>query len=367
LSTAAAPTALEHVEWEECLLEPRVDLELEAEVRRQLGAVPSSTRFLARSPWIVPSILRLLHYSAPIVHTPFALADLVSLVVSQDNSCRYCYATQRTLMRLQGVPERRIPRLEQDFLRAELDPRERVALDFARRLSRGSPLADGADWRRMVDTGFAPDEIREVALIAATNVYMNRLTTLPAVPPQRIESIAARRFLRFAAPVTRRIVQRHLRRSEPVALPDHLRGGAYGYVVGALSGLPAAVGLRRTIDDALASPVLGRRAKLLACAVIAHGLGCELGAVEARRLLRDEGVGEREIDEVLAHLGAPWLDADEAAIVPFARETIRFRPAHVQRRAREVRDRVGQDKLLEAIGVTSLANALCRLGVVVGR
>ena len=40
------------------------------------------------------------------------LAGRVGLVVSQDNSCRYCYAGARALLNLMGVDDQRIRKLE---------------------------------------------------------------------------------------------------------------------------------------------------------------------------------------------------------------------------------------------------------------
>ena len=51
--------------------------------------------------------------------------------------------------------------------------------------------------------------------------------------------------------------------------------------------------------------------------------------------------------------------------MPFARETIWYEPAPLQRRARGVRDQLSSTQFLEAVGVLSLANGLCRLGATV--
>jgi alkylhydroperoxidase family enzyme len=69
--------------------------------------------------------------------------------------------------------------------------------------------------------------------------------------------------------------------------------------------------------------------------------------------------------QVLSHLDAPELDAIERLLVPFARETIWYEPAVLQRRARTLRDHLSSPQLLEAIGVASLANGLCRMGAMV--
>jgi len=111
--------------------------------------------------------------------------------------------------------------------------------------------------------------------------------------------------------------------------------------------------------------VLPRRTKAFAFAVVARGLGCSLSEREAVRLLTAEGVTAAEIDATLAHLASPVLDPIEAAIVPFARETIWYRPVQIQRRARALRAQLTREQFLELVGITALANAVCRLSAVV--
>jgi hypothetical protein len=114
-----------------------------------------------------------------------------------------------------------------------------------------------------------------------------------------------------------------------------------------------------------ASPFLTRRCKLLIFSVIARGLGCEVCAREIGKALEREGIGDATLARILTHLDAPELDDLERLLVRFARETIWFVPAALQRRARALRDRLTDAQFLEAIGVTSLANGLCRMGAVV--
>jgi hypothetical protein len=111
-----------------------------------------------------------------------------------------------------------------------------------------------------------------------------------------------------------------------------------------------------------ASPVLGRRCKLLMFAVVARGLSCDVCPPDVHEALRQEGIKEDTLAHVLTHLDAPELDPVERVLVPFARETIWYEPAALQRRARALRDRLTTPQLVEAIGVASLANGLCRLG-----
>src|SRR5207249_79647 len=221
----AAPAVIADMEWEESLLPPvPVPADLEAYVRRQFGVVPGWLARVAPAPWLARAWAALVR--SPVAHLPPALCDLVALVVSQDNSCRYCFGAQRAVLRLLGYREAYIARLERDCLVAELSAADQTALDCARRVSRADPR------------------------------------------PSR-------------------------------------RGRA-----------PAA--------GARASGLAPRGTKTVVFPVVARALGCARSAVESGVALEREGLGARDVDEVLATLASARLDAREARLVPFARETVRY-------------------------------------------
>ncbi|MBM4337902.1 MAG: hypothetical protein FJ108_18590 [Deltaproteobacteria bacterium] len=355
---------LHEVEWDACVLEPRYDRELESFVRREVGTVPSSVPYFTASPWIVRSMASLSYFGAPLVYIDYPLADLVGLVVSQDNSCRYCYGIQRTVMRVHGMPEAQIRQIEQNFLEAEIDPRTKLALDFARRISRASPLVSALDAVALREAGWSNPAIKELAFQAALNVYMNRLMTAPAIPIASVERAAEHWALGWLAPLLRLVMRRRWRRSGVAPLEPEQRTGPWSYLVCALDGLPAAGALRTALDEMWESTLLSRRAKALIFAVIARGLDCSLGEREARGLLDETGPSTDEVDPILTHLGSTLLDPVEAAIVPFARGSIRARPVQLQQRTRALLERLPPELVVETVGVCALANGLCRLGVV---
>src|SRR5258706_3553755 len=364
-SGSAMQSALADVEWDACVLEPRRDRELETYVRRGLGTVPSAVAYFTPVPWVVHSIAEMSPITAPMLHVDRVLADLIGLVVSQDNSCRYCFGVQRLMLRVHGLPDGRIRQLEQGFLDAEIDPRARSALDFARRLSRASPLAAASDTEALRAAGWRTEGIRELAFHSAFNVYMNRLMTVAAIPFAPVEGLADFRVIRLVAPVMRVVLRHREKRARERAalLPPAPSRGAWEYLVGALGGLPAARALRATLDAALASPVLSKRAKALVFAVVARGLDDPLAAGEATLLLDQCGVTPARAEPILTHLGSPELDPIENALIPFARGTIRGRPLQLQQRTRALLELLSPEQIIEAVAMSALANAVARLGV----
>lgn len=352
------------IEWEVCLLEPQRDREVEEYLRRELGRVPAMARYLTPSPWVARSMADMFLANGLLAHVDVHLAQLISAVVSQERSCRFCYAQVRAMLRMQGYSDAHIRRLEGDLLAADLDPRERAALEFSRRLSRAAPAARPADLESLCEKGFERAGANEVAFIAANELYFNLLATLPAMPPQPIERFPDRLLFLLLRPLLLKSFSKIMRPGEPEPLAESARQGPFSPLVVALEGLPAARVLRRALDDAFAWPMLGVRTKALIFGVIGRGLACPFTEGEARRLAAEHGLDPKDFDQALTHLDSSALDPVESLLLVEARHTIRYRPADVQRRSRKLLQRVTVAQFVDFVGTAALANAVARLALV---
>ena len=360
----AETPAIDSIEWGESFLEPRRDPEVERAFRKAGGLTPSMAvvRLLAPCPWLART-LATNHHNGQIVHIKSELADLIFLAVSRDNSCRYCYAGQRALLRVMGFDEQRIRSVEDSSLGAEADSTERLALDFARRISRANPSPSAADWDALRAAGYSDGEIKEITYLATYTVAANRTTTLCALPLDSVEILDGS-FVRLFRPAIAWFVRRRITRGQAVFLPPELKEGPFAYAALPLDGLPVALVARGLVEDAWKSPILTQRTKALIFAVIARGLGSQKAELEARRLLAPLGLDDDDLGEILGRLASSKLDAVESIAVPFARETIRVRPTDIQRRARKLREQLSIEQFLEVVGVVSVANSICRLSLV---
>jgi len=353
--------SLADMEWGTCWLDPvDVPAALAAEVRKSTGGIlPAWATRLAAVPWVVRGFARF--GAEPVAYVSPRLRDLVNLVVSQDNSCRYCYGATRALLKIQGFGDGAIARLERDLHLADLTPAEVAALQFARTVSQANPRPTAADLAALERAGFARPAITELAGVAAFAGFCNRISTLFALPPERFERWVDHPLARLVRP----LVARWFRdtRVPPAPLPPNQ--GPCADVVAALARSPLAGTARQTIDEAMASPILPRRTKLLMLAVVGRALGCEHAEEEARGGLAADGFAPDDVDEILRNLGSPRLDAREARLVPWARETVRYRTLAIQERTRELARHMTLPEVIEAVGVASLANTVARLSILV--
>ena len=99
----------------------------------------------------------------PITELPLRLADLVFLVVSQENSCRYCYGAARAHLRMLGYSERVISQIEREPQLAELDEKDQAFIRFCRNLARSNPRPARAQRDELIRLGFSPRQIKEAA------------------------------------------------------------------------------------------------------------------------------------------------------------------------------------------------------------
>jgi alkylhydroperoxidase family enzyme len=356
-------TALEHVAWEACLVDPQPDPTLEAYARRKTGFPFPSIRYFTPVPWLARAVVDLHLEYGLLIHLDQNIADLLTLIVSRENSCRFCYAAQRVLLWGQGISEAHIQQLEQE-LSAGLAPRTAAAIAFGRTQSRIGSAAARDACETLRAAGFGEEEMKEIAFSVAVIDFLNRVHTIAAIPARPLERIPDQFLTRLLRPIIKRIIQKHRSRGQPTAL-ERTPTYPFARLIEKYAGSPIATVLGQTIEGMWVSPHLTRRCKLLIFAVVARGLECKVCALEIKNALEAEGLDESTLALILTHLDAPELEEIERLLVRFTRETIWFDPAVLQRRTRSLRDRLSVPQLIEFIGVASLANGLCRMGATV--
>ena len=358
--------SMTQIEWEPCLLTQHPAPELERRFERETGRPGQLMRYLEGSPWLADTMVRVSVQVMTAVHIDPNLVDQVGLVISQDNSCRFCFGMQRAFLRVLGMSEKRIAQLEHELLTGDFNPRERAALEFARRLSRSKPLTSASDLLPLRDVGFSDEEIIELAGLVGMHLFLNRLSTFVALPPQPMENFPDQWWLRLLRPLIAAKFRRMRHRGKPVALLEVEHSGPMSDFVNALDGLPMARDLRIMIDRLWASSALPARTVTLLFAVVARALDSTRGEREARGLLVGQGFERDDIDQILTHLASPVLSEVEALLIPLARETVWYQPAQIQRRCAALQSQLSNEQFLDFLGAVSLFNSLCRLEVIVG-
>lgn len=357
---------LNEIAWGEPLLASRQDPAWEAEIKRRGGHVFEVDRRIAQNPWLREAALGLTTYHP--VAMPQRLFHISALVTAQENACRYCYGSNRAYMKMLGYSEDFIRRIERDMHMAELDEKERVAIAFCRDLARSRPRPSRAASDRLMALGFSRLAVHEIAFLISMGCFYNRVSTFIVCPPERgFERMAngpLGRIIGWMAPLTRLFGRFSSSRDAEAPLnAAELSASAFAPILMPLAGLPAARIMKNALEGAFASPVLGHATKALMFAIVARTLGCALCEDQAMQLLAQDGMDAQEIDAALANLRSDRVPGTQAGLLSWARGTVYYETATIQRETRELGAAIGEAALLEAIGVASLANATVRLAM----
>jgi len=348
-------------EWGTPLVEPRAAPDVERQFRRRLGMVSGAVPYVAPHPWLYRPFLFLT--DPPLTALSRDLASAISFIIARDNSCRFCYSTYRTLLRLSNYSPSDLEALETTFAARDFQEEEEWALRFGVRLSRADHVSQALD--RLQALGHSSSAIREMAGIAVMNVVTNRIGTTLSIPVSDFESMADAWYLRpwraFAWPLLR--LSKTWRRTGALHPPPTDPEGLLAPWLNVVQGTPVGGLLHQMTDRWLAEEdALSRQTKLLMLAVVARGVSAdELGATLCSALREQHGLSNDAYNEAVDHLGGPAVDERGGALLRLARASIRYDFGPIKRIAHDCTQGLDRRGTLEAIASIGLANALARL------
>ena len=143
--------------------------ELLSGVKKKLGGVPNLIATMAVSPAVAKAYLA---FSQALSGgaLPARLREQIALVVGQQNQCEYCVAAHTALGKNAGLTER-------EALDARLgkatNAKERVALEFARKLVQDRGVVSDSEIEQVRQAGYTDGEIAEIVANVSLNLFTN--------------------------------------------------------------------------------------------------------------------------------------------------------------------------------------------------
>jgi uncharacterized peroxidase-related enzyme len=159
--------------------------ELLNSVKKKMGSVPNLIATMANSPAVAKAYLGFSQTLSSGVLPP-RLREQIALVVGETNGCGYCVAAHTALGKGAGLTEQETRDARRGTSSVE---KERIALDFARKLVQDRGVVADADLERVRQAGFTDGEIGEIVANVALNLFTNYFNHVagtevdfPAVP-----------------------------------------------------------------------------------------------------------------------------------------------------------------------------------------
>lgn len=352
---------LEDIEW--CptpLVKPIKNPDMEKEIKEISGMVPFAASYLYSVPWMAQTLAILQKRELRFISDK--LSELIGLVVSMDNSCRYCYGANRAFLKLSGMKEREIRQLEEDINKTNLSEKEKYVLTFAQKISRSDPRPSYQDFKHLERIGFSKNEIIEIVYETTKSLFINRVTTMLALPPDPFESLMSNRWVQLLRPVLSLGMRMFMNRRKS-SIPSWTNEGPGKEIVELLRELPAGYRMRSILDSSWNSMILSKRSKALISYIIAQTLSCEFCGSESVRYLRFEDFSDEDLSKLSKYLTCDRLMETEVVLIDFARDTVRYKPVYIQNKARGLTEHFSNEEVLEICGCAALANWMARLTI----
>ena len=157
---------------------PSEVLELWAPSLEKLGFVPNVLRLYALRP---SHLLAWNAHHDELMKGDSSLSkaerEMIAVVVSVENECRYCIAAHSAVLRKLTKDAALADQVAADHHAAMISDRMKAALDYAVKLTREPATMTGEDVQRLRDTGWTDEDVMDIAEVAAMFNFSNRLAS----------------------------------------------------------------------------------------------------------------------------------------------------------------------------------------------
>ncbi|WP_297885878.1 peroxidase-related enzyme [uncultured Halorubrum sp.] len=125
------------------------------------------------------------YYDALVTDTPLAReeVEMIVVAVSGANGCLYCVVGHGALCRIYAGAPKLADQLATNHRQADVSDHHMAMLDFAVKLTESPGAVTGEDVQRLRDAGFSPEEVWDVASVAAFFNLSNRMATVADMRP----------------------------------------------------------------------------------------------------------------------------------------------------------------------------------------
>ena len=109
--------------------------------------------------------------------------EMIVVTTSAMNNCQYCVIAHGAILRIRAKNALLADQLAVNYLKADLNDRQKKMLEFAVRVSQDSGSVEQSHIDDMLAAGFSLDDVWDIGAIAAFFALSNRMANLTAMRP----------------------------------------------------------------------------------------------------------------------------------------------------------------------------------------
>jgi uncharacterized peroxidase-related enzyme len=156
------------------------------EIQEKTGFVPNVFLVLAHRPAELRAFLAL-HDALVDTDAGLSKADreLIIVATSAVNDCIYCVVAHGAILRIRSRQPELSDQVSTNYLKASLTERQRLMVEFARKVATDSAAVEDTDIELLTTAGFTLDEVWDIGAITALFAYSNRMANFTGMMPNR--------------------------------------------------------------------------------------------------------------------------------------------------------------------------------------
>jgi alkylhydroperoxidase family enzyme len=138
-------------------------------MQKNVGVIPAPLQLASASPWMLNMVWQSIQYYSRHPNLGFGLLSTIRYLVAQQYDYAFCTDFNKNLLKMQGLSDDDIEKMEKDPHQAPLDDKDRAMVAFVTKAIKTPDAVEKGDVDRLHDLGWTDSDIME-ALAHGTNM-----------------------------------------------------------------------------------------------------------------------------------------------------------------------------------------------------
>ena len=138
-------------------------------MQQNAGIIPAPLQLASASPHMLDMVWQSIQYYSQHPNLGFALLSSIRYLVAQQYDYAFCTGFNKNMLKMQGLSDEDIEKMEKDPLQAPLDDKDRAMVSFVMKAIKSPDTVETQDVETLHDHGWTDSDILD-ALAHGTNM-----------------------------------------------------------------------------------------------------------------------------------------------------------------------------------------------------
>jgi hypothetical protein len=143
-------------------------------VQQLAGVIPAPLQLASASPKVLDTFWQSIQYYSSHSNLGFGLLSTIRYLVAQQYDYLFCTGFNKNLLKMQGLSDEDIARMEEDPLQAPLEEKDQAMVAFVIKAVKTPDTVEKADMDRLHELGWPDSDIMD-AMVHATNMIASSI------------------------------------------------------------------------------------------------------------------------------------------------------------------------------------------------